>query len=89
MTAFPVCGTLGYTEEPGDNWVGIYPPPPVSLVDCVKACRYNNTCKSVSYADEYQLCTFYGEFMKHDQLDEDDTSNFSHYDKVCKIKDLP
>lgn len=86
VTSFPVCGTLGFTAEPGDNYIGTFPLPPTSLFDCVKSCRRNFTCKAVSYAEEYKLCTFYGKFMKFDHLDADESSNFGHWDEVCSFK---
>ena len=81
-----MCGTLGFTEEPGDHDLGPFPPPPVSLPECIRACRGNTTCKAVSYAAEYSLCSFYSEYMKFDQLDEDETSNFAHYDEICPLR---
>jgi len=83
VTVFPACGIKGFTEEPGDHDLGIWPPPPVSKIQCILSCRGNSTCKAVSYAKEYSLCSYYGEYMKDDQLDKDDTSNFEHYDEMC------
>ncbi|MCJ1388637.1 hypothetical protein MMC18_001484 [Xylographa bjoerkii] len=85
VTAFPVCGTPGYTAEPGDHYNDVYPPAPVSKDDCVKACRRNATCKAVSYAGIYNLCSFYRLYMMEDQLEEDATSDFAHYDDFCSL----
>lgn len=84
ITAFPVCGTLGFTEIPGDNEIGVWPPPPVSRHVCVSSCRHNDTCKAVSYAKQYKLCSYYSKYMKDDHLNEDESSNFEHYDEVCR-----
>lgn len=85
ITAFPVCGTLGFTEVPGDNEIGVWPPPPVPRHVCISSCRRNKTCKAVSYAEKYKLCSYYSEYMKDDHLDEDQSSNFEHYDEVCRV----
>ncbi|MCJ1419069.1 hypothetical protein MMC32_005421 [Xylographa parallela] len=85
VTAFPVCGTPGFTAEPGDHYNDVYPPAPVSKNECVKACRRNATCKAVSYAAEYKLCSFYRLYMMEDQLEEDETSNFAHFDDFCSL----
>ena len=58
----------------------------MSLEECICACRENSTCEAVSYAEEYDLCSFYGQAMRFDHLDEDDSSNFAHYDKDCDIE---
>ncbi len=83
VTTFPVCGTFGFTAYPNDNDLGVFPPPPVALKDCIWSCRLNHTCKAVSYAAKYQLCSFYSRYMKFDNLDEEKTSSFTHYDEVC------
>jgi hypothetical protein len=84
VTAYPVCGARGFTEEPGDHDMG-----PVNgnmtLNDCRRACRDNGTCQAVSYAMVYFLCSFYSEPMKSDQLDRDKSSNFVHYDNACEL----
>ncbi|MCJ1284713.1 hypothetical protein MMC26_004049 [Xylographa opegraphella] len=85
VTAFPVCGTPGYTAEPGDHYNDVYPPAPVSKHDCVLACRRNATCKAVSYAATYKLCSFYRLYMMQDQLEEDGTSDFAHFDDFCGV----
>lgn len=84
ITTFPVCGTLGFTEVPGDNEIGVWPPPPVSRHVCVSSCHRNSTCKAVSYAKQYKLCSYYRKYMKDDHLIEDRSSNFEHYDEVCR-----
>ncbi|MCJ1347466.1 hypothetical protein MMC31_005691 [Peltigera leucophlebia] len=84
ITTFPVCGTLGFTEVPGDNEIGVWPPPPVSRHVCVSSCHRNGTCKAVSYAKQYKLCSYYSKYMKDDHLIEDGSSNFEHYDEVCR-----
>ncbi|MCJ1295967.1 hypothetical protein MMC34_007532 [Xylographa carneopallida] len=85
VTAFPVCGTPGFTAEPGDHYNDVYPPAPVSQPDCVRACRRNASCKAVSYAAEYRLCSFYRLYMMQDQLEEDASSNFKHFDDFCGV----
>lgn len=40
----------------------------------------------MSYAEKFQLCSFYGDEVRFDHLDEDDTSNFAHYDEVCYVE---
>ena len=85
ITAFPACGTLGFTEVPGDNQIGVWPPPPVPRHVCISSCHRNNTCKAVSYAKQYNLCSYYSEYMKDDHLNEDESSNFEHYDEVCRV----
>lgn len=92
MTGFPICGTLGYTQEPGDNNIGVYPQgsntatsPHVNVTwtECIDACRHNTSCNSISYAENYQLCQFYQSYMFYDHLVEDTTSYFEHWDQVC------
>lgn len=83
ITTFPVCGIRGFTDVPGDNEIGVWPPPPVSRHVCVSSCRHNDTCKAVSYAKQYKLCSYYSKYMNEDHLSEDTSSNFEHYDEVC------
>jgi hypothetical protein len=80
-----VCYTKGFTAEPGDHDLGIWPPAPVSKIHCIEACRHNRTCKAVSYAMKRSLCSFYSEYMKYDQLDRDDASDFEHFDEMCPV----
>lgn len=40
----------------------------------------------MSYAKNFQLCSFYGAAMQFDHLDEDNESNFAHYDKYCYVE---
>lgn len=84
ITTFPVCGILGFTEIPGDNEIGVWPPPPISRHVCVSTCRRNDSCKAVSYAKQYKLCSYYSKYMKDDHLNEDKSSNFEHYDEACR-----
>ena len=56
------------------------------LEECLQACFNNSTCKAVSYAEKFQLCSFYGDEMRFDHLDEDDTSNYAHYDEICYVE---
>lgn len=86
ISAFPVCGTLGFTEVPGDNEIGVWPPPPVPRHVCISSCRRNKTCKAVSYAKQYKLCSYYSDYMKNDHLNEDESSNFEHYDEDCRVE---
>lgn len=40
----------------------------------------------MSFAEKFQLCSFYGDAMQFDHLDEDDKSNFAHYDEDCYVE---
>ena len=83
VTSYPVCGIKGFTEEPGDNDMGPLEGLNLTLRECREACIANGTCKSVSYAKPYSLCSFYSEIMMCDQLDRDSTSFFTHFDNEC------
>lgn len=40
----------------------------------------------MSFAEKFQLCSFYGDAMRFDHLDKDDESNFAHYDEDCYVE---
>jgi PAN-like domain len=83
ISTFPVCGTLGFTQEPGDHDFATLEGEDLTLETCRMACIRNGTCQAVSYAQIYSLCSFYSEPMECDQLLADNSSYFAHYDNAC------
>lgn len=84
-TNYTICGDLGFTSQPGDNFLDVFPQPTVVLSDCIKSCRHNETCNAVAFAKRFSLCVFYSRFIRFDELNRDNSSDFAYYDRTCNI----
>ncbi|KAF2397613.1 hypothetical protein EJ06DRAFT_559157 [Trichodelitschia bisporula] len=85
VTGFPICNVSGFTEVPGRYIETIFKDGGMTLPDCADACRTNDTCMSIAFAQLYGECLFFDHSTEDVQLLEDDTSIFAHYDNECDI----